>query len=62
MRHLLGRGTSVVLTPGGVRECLYLQQGTEALFLRNRKGFVKLALEAGAPLVSRGCASWASCF
>lgn len=51
MRRLLAKGSSVVLCPGGVRECIYMQPGSEHAFLRSRRGFVRLALEAGAPLV-----------
>lgn len=55
MRHLLSKGTSVVLCPGGVRECLYLKKGKEAVYLHTRKGFIRLALEQGAPLVPVFC-------
>lgn len=42
---------SVVLVPGGVQECLYMQQphtGVETAFLSNRRGFVRLAMRCGA--------------
>jgi 2-acylglycerol O-acyltransferase 2 len=41
----------VVLLVGGVREILDVQPGIYKLFLKNRKGFVRLALETGASLV-----------
>jgi hypothetical protein len=42
---------SVVLIPGGVQECLYMEQpstGVETAFLSNRRGFVRAALRSGA--------------
>jgi 1-acyl-sn-glycerol-3-phosphate acyltransferase len=48
---LLARGASVVLSPGGARECLHMRRGEEVAFLRARSGFVRLALRHGAPLV-----------
>ncbi|GAB4815313.1 hypothetical protein N2152v2_002359 [Parachlorella kessleri] len=51
IHQLLSEGTSVALCPGGVRECLYMERGKEVVFLRQRKGFVRMALQHGAPLV-----------
>ena len=34
MRALLSRRHAVVLVPGGVQECLYMQHGKETAFLR----------------------------
>jgi 2-acylglycerol O-acyltransferase 2 len=51
VKKLLAKGSPVVLCPGGVRECMYMQPGTEVAYLRKRRGFVKLALEHRAPLV-----------
>ncbi|PSC70219.1 Diacylglycerol O-acyltransferase 2 [Micractinium conductrix] len=48
---LLAKGRSVAVCPGGVKECLYMQRGREVAYLRKRRGFVRLALQAGAPLV-----------
>lgn len=45
------RGCSVVLCPGGIREVLHLRKDRETIFLRSRRGFVRQALRAGAPLV-----------
>ena len=39
------------MCPGGVMECLYMERGREVVYLRKRSGFVRLALQAGAPLV-----------
>lgn len=47
-RRLLHSGHSLVLVPGGVRECLHLAHGTETVFLRKRFGFVKLSIQHGA--------------
>jgi 2-acylglycerol O-acyltransferase 2 len=51
VKDLLAKGSSVLLCPGGVRECMYMQPGTEVAYLRKRHGFIKLALEHKAPLV-----------
>ena len=39
------------MCPGGVRECAFLKQGEETVFVRERTGFIRLALQAGAPVV-----------
>ena len=53
MQSLLAGSTPVALCPGGVREVGLLTPGggTETLYLRARTGFVRLALQARAPLV-----------
>ena len=52
---LLESGISVTLNPGGVAEVAELGNRKErTLFLKNRFGFTKLALEAGVPIVP-GC-------
>ena len=49
MRAMLSRGHSALVCPGGVRECLYMEHGREAVYLSNRTGFVRIALQYGAP-------------
>lgn len=51
MRALLSADQSVIVCPGGVREALYMDPRVETLFLRRRRGFVRLAMERGAPIV-----------
>ncbi|PSC71349.1 Diacylglycerol O-acyltransferase 2B [Micractinium conductrix] len=46
-----GPGSSVLLAVGGASESLLTQNGCLDLILNKRRGFVKLALEAGADLV-----------
>eukprot|EP00198_Chlamydomonas_reinhardtii_P013511 XP_001702848.1 predicted protein [Chlamydomonas reinhardtii] len=51
-RVLTGKpGRAVVLVVGGASEALLAAEGTYDLVLRNRKGFVRLALQTGASLV-----------
>lgn len=50
----LKRGESFAFVPGGVQEVIMLDPSTPSdlvLYLRNRKGFVKLALATGSPIV-----------
>jgi len=50
-RKALEKRVNLLLYPGGEREQMMTQRGKHRLFLKNRKGFVKLAIEAGAELV-----------
>lgn len=53
--HLLARGELVVVAPGGMREAL--RPSTEKYQLRwqDRKGFIKLAIEAQVPVILTCC-------
>ncbi|XP_010862275.1 diacylglycerol O-acyltransferase 2 [Esox lucius] len=46
-----GMGNAVVITVGGAAESLESTPGVHCITLKNRKGFVKLALQQGADLV-----------
>lgn len=46
-----GQGRAVTIVIGGARESLEAQPGTLRLILQGRKGFIKVALRAGADLV-----------
>jgi len=51
-RRSLREGYSVALVPGGVGECVVERETDEEVYMvQKRKGFVKLALEAGTPVV-----------
>lgn len=50
-KRALSNGCSIALVPGGATEALYAMPGRNTLVLKNRKGFIKLALEAGADIV-----------
>eukprot|EP01134_Creolimax_fragrantissima_P004439 CFRG4439T1 len=49
--NALSRGHSLMLVPGGATEALYSVPRTNTVYLQNRHGFIKLALETGAHLV-----------
>eukprot|EP00195_Chlamydomonas_chlamydogama_P013725 CAMPEP_0202896348 /NCGR_PEP_ID=MMETSP1392-20130828/5370_1 /ASSEMBLY_ACC=CAM_ASM_000868 /TAXON_ID=225041 /ORGANISM="Chlamydomonas chlamydogama, Strain SAG 11-48b" /LENGTH=255 /DNA_ID=CAMNT_0049581675 /DNA_START=121 /DNA_END=888 /DNA_ORIENTATION=+ len=51
VNRLLSSGKSVMLCPGGVQECLYMTTTDELVYLKKRHGFVRMALQHGAPLV-----------
>ncbi|EFN51306.1 hypothetical protein CHLNCDRAFT_10860, partial [Chlorella variabilis] len=53
LQSSLASGTTVVLCPGGVQECFYMdpQPDREVVFLKQRTGFIRLAMRAGAPVV-----------
>ncbi|CAE8595235.1 unnamed protein product [Polarella glacialis] len=47
MRRLLKQGLSVAVFPGGARESGFATPGVYRLYLRGRRGFLRLALESG---------------
>lgn len=51
MQNILNSGRSVAICPGGVQECLYMEKGIEAVYLRKRLGFVRMACQTGASIV-----------
>jgi 2-acylglycerol O-acyltransferase 2 len=51
MNKVLGSGHSVGLMAGGIAEIFLANRHTEKIYLKKRKGFIKLALEHGAALV-----------
>ena len=46
-----GQGRSIGVMPGGIAEIFLTNDDTEGAFLLKRKGFCKLAIQAGRPLV-----------
>eukprot|EP00053_Salpingoeca_punica_P010704 m.95964 g.95964 ORF g.95964 m.95964 type:complete len:343 (-) comp15472_c3_seq4:250-1278(-) len=49
--RVLNMGYSLALVPGGATEALYCSPREDVVYLRKRRGFVRLALETGASLV-----------
>ena len=47
MHALLNKGSCVLVCPGGVRECLHMEKGREAILLHGRTGFVRIAMQHG---------------
>jgi len=54
-KSVLSQGRSLVVLVGGMDEQLISEYGEHHVFLRQRKGFVKLALQFGIPLVPMYC-------
>jgi len=53
--ELLGRGELVALAPGGMRESLRSSKDRYKVLWQDRKGFVRLALEAQVPVILAAC-------
>mmetsp|Transcript_7735 Transcript_7735/g.11261 ORF Transcript_7735/g.11261 Transcript_7735/m.11261 type:complete len:366 (+) Transcript_7735:44-1141(+) len=54
----LKKGESFCFIPGGVQEVMFMEEADDnevILYLQKRKGFVKLALETGSPIVPVYC-------
>jgi len=50
-KHVLERGFSIAIAVGGSEELLESYPGTETIVVKRRRGFARLSLQYGAPLV-----------
>ncbi|CAI5476100.1 unnamed protein product [Closterium sp. Yama58-4] len=51
LSSVLQLGRPVIIVPGGVQECLFMAPGKEVVFIRQRVGFIRLALQHGVPVL-----------
>lgn len=51
IENSLNSGKSVVIVPGGAEESLLSRPSELAIIIENRKGFIKVAVDQGVPLV-----------
>jgi len=52
---MLAQGEVIVIAPGGMREALRPSTARHQVLWQRRKGFVRLALETGAPIILAAC-------
>jgi 2-acylglycerol O-acyltransferase 2 len=51
MKSVLDNDESLCVSPGGIREIMYIEEGSMKLSIKNKRGVFRLALETGTPLI-----------
>ena len=51
LARLMRNGANIAIIPGGFEEVMFMQPGADVVYLRNRMGFMRLAIQYGYSLV-----------
>lgn len=51
IKDILNQKQNVVIMPGGEKEVINMQEGTDMVYIRHRKGIFRISLETGVPII-----------